>query len=202
MIDLASLALTPSIEVVSDPAQIADGGGVYGIFFDSGQLLLEKAGYLEFDGGFPYSRDGYDLLYVGATGGTLRHRAIQHLVGNSRTSSLRMTVGAILADELILDPVADGSHCYFDFGDGEARLSAWLTSYTKVAVVPCDAPFVEELALLRTVPLPLNISERKRHRFSKYLMTLRAYYAGRPNKRLLRVPATTHLRSSGGASKP
>ena len=119
---------------------------------------------------------------MGATNDSLRRRALQHVVGDSRTSSLRMTVGALLAGDLDLDPVGDGSRTYFNFGDGERRLTQWLCAHTRVAVHPCSQPFAIEKWLLREYAIPLNLSERKRHPFSKYLMALRAVYAGRsPN---------------------
>lgn len=187
MFDVAQLQPLPSHLLVSDPARIPRSGGFYGVFFDSGQLLLERAGYQEFDTRWPFSKEGYDLLYVGATLTDLRHRALQHLVGNSRASTLRMTVGALLARDLALDPVGDGSRTYFDFGDGEQRLSDWLVTHTRLAVHECDDAFGHEKHLLRTVPIPLNITERKKHPFSRYLMTLRSYYAGRPKCALPRL---------------
>ena len=91
-------------------------------------------------------------------------------------------MGALLAGDLCLEPVGDGSRSYFGFGDGERRLTNWLCGNTRVALHPCDQPFVLEKALLRDHAIPLNLSERKRHGFSKYLMALRAVYAGRsPN---------------------
>lgn len=180
MINLAKLDLIPAARLWVDGSLIPASPGVYGIFFDSAQLLLERSGYLEFDSAFPLNRDGFDLLYVGATASDLRIRALQHLVGDSRSSSLRMTVGALLAEELALDPVGDGSRTYFSFGDGERRLSEWLAANTRLAFWECDTPFVLEKHLLRTYPVPFNISDRKRHPFSKYLMSIRAFYAGRP----------------------
>ena len=91
-----------------------------------------------------------------------------------------MTVGALLASHLHLEPVGDGTRTYFDFGDGERRLTDWLCANTRVAVFPCEQPFVIEKSILRNVAVPFNISDRKRHGFSKYLMNLRAVYAGRP----------------------
>lgn len=181
MIDLTSLRPTPAADLLAPAGQMPSEMGVYFIFFDSGQLLLERSGYLEFDDAFPISVDGFDLLYVGATMNRLRDRVKDHLTGNSRASSLRMTVGALLTLELRLEPVGDGSRTYFHFGDGERRLTDWLVSNTRVAFAPSANPFGDEKRVLTSVPVPFNISERKRHPYSKYLMTLRSYFAGRPN---------------------
>ena len=98
-----------------------------------------------------------------------------------------MTVGALLADELALEPVGDGTRTYFSFGDGERRLTEWLCAHTRVAFHSCQDPFALEKELLRFFPIPLNITERKRHPFSKYLMALRAVYAGRPHSQHTRL---------------
>jgi hypothetical protein len=181
MIDLSALRPVPAAELTAPDGGLPLERGVYFIFFDSGQLLLERSGYLEFGDDFPFSKDGFDLLYVGATMSHLRRRVLDHLTGNSRSSSLRMTVGALLTLELGLDPVGDGSRTYFHFGDGERRLTNWLVANTRIACVPSVDPFHEEKQILANAPLPFNISERKRHPYSKYLMTLRSYFAGRPN---------------------
>jgi len=181
MIDLNSLHPIASHALASRPSLAPAERGAYFVFFDSGQLLLERSGYLEFDDAFPFSIDGYDLLYVGATLGQLRARVLDHLTGNSRASSLRMTVGALLTIDLGLEPVGDGTRTYFHFGDGEKRLTDWIVAHTRVAFVPADDPFGIEKSVLASVPVPFNISERKKHAFSKYLMTLRSYFAGRPS---------------------
>ena len=74
MINFQSADLIPSRRVVTDMTLGTDGPGVYGIFFDSGQLLLEKSGYLDFDTEFPLSVDGYDTSPLGPSCGELRHR--------------------------------------------------------------------------------------------------------------------------------
>ena len=188
MLDLNHLNMISSARLAANPSLIPAVPGTYMIFFDSGTLFLEQAGYLDFSAEFPLSIDGFDLLYAGATRDSLRVRALQHVVGDSRSSSLRMTVGALLAHELALEPVGDGTRTYFSFGDGERRLTDWLCAHTRVAVHPCDDPFALEKELLRSFPIPLNITERKRHAYSKYLMALRAVYAGRPHSQ------RTHLR--------
>lgn len=180
MIDLKRLSLTSSHQIASNPTLVPHEPGVYFVFFDSGTCLLEQCGYLEFDDTYPVSVDGYDLLYVGATMRDLRLRLMNHLTGNSRASSLRMTLGALLSEELHLEPVGDGTRTYFDFGDGERRLTDWIGAHTRVGFQACSNPFAIEKQLLKSIAAPLNITDRKRHAFSKYLMNLRGYYAGRP----------------------
>lgn len=188
MLDLNTLSPIPSSRLVVDAGLLPSEPGTYFVFFDSGQLLLERSGYLEFDQSYPFNLDGFDLLYVGATADSLRLCAMQQVVGDSRSSSLRMTVGALVADDLNLDPVGDDSRTYFNFGDGERRLTEWLCAYTRVAVHVTDQPFVVEKMLLRSLTVPFNISDRKRHPYSKYLTNLRALYAGWPKTERTSVP--------------
>ena len=199
MIHINTLKPVSSAALANNPLLIPEQAGTYAVFFDSGTCLLERSGYLDFDQAFPPNLDGFDLLYVGATSDSLRRRALQHVVGDSRTSSLRMTVGALLAGDLDLEPAGDGSRTYFNFGDGERRLTQWLCAHTRVAVHPSSQPFAIEKWLLREYAIPLNLSERKRHPFSKYLMALRAVYAGRSanaahsfRTRLDQVPVPTN----------
>ena len=201
MIDIYTLEPVSSATLANNPLLIPDEPGAYAVFFDSGTCFLERSGYLDSDKAFPPALGCFELLYVGATADSLRRRALQHVSGDSRTSSLRMTVGALLAADLDLEPVGDESRSYFNFGDGERRLTNWLCEHARVAVHPCVQPFVLEKALLRQHAIPLNLSERKRHSFSKYLMALRAVYAGRPGSthcaRPMRSPAE-HLPTSAG----
>ena len=187
MIDLKTLSLAPAHRLLVNSALIPEEAGTYLVFVDSRQPLLERCGYLEFDKALPASIDGFNLMYVGATGDNLRSRVMAHLYGNTRGSSLRMTLGVLLADELGLEPVGDPHRSYFEFGDGELRLTDWLRANTRIAWHVSDEPFVTEKELLRSLPIPLNITDRKRHAFSRYLMALRCVYAGRPRSATGRV---------------
>ena len=196
MLDFNSVGLHPAQDVVSNSALGAKTRGVYGIFFDRKELLLERSGYLEFDNKLPMEVDDHHLLYIGASIDPLRRRVLTHLTGNSKGSSLRMTLGALLTEELLLDPIAGPSRGYYDFGHGEARLSEWIVRSTRIGFYPSDDPYDLERHILQSVPLPLNIDQRKKHRFSRYLLMLRGYYSARPKQRgrlpveWLRTPGT------------
>jgi hypothetical protein len=154
--------------------------GVYFVFFDAKEMILERSGYYEFDRAKPLVNDGHELLYTGASLDPLRRRVLDHLTGNTKGSSLRMTAGVLMTTELGLDPVAAPNRTYFDFGDGEQRLTDWLLAKTRVATVADDDPYYLEHKVLTSTPMPLNISERRRHPYSKYLMNLRSLFAARP----------------------
>jgi hypothetical protein len=84
-------------------------------------------------------RDGSTLLYIGiapkappANGArsstqTLRHRIRYHISGNAEGSTLRLTLGCLLAEKLGIELRRVGSGKRITFADGEAKLSAgWL----------------------------------------------------------------------------
>ena len=172
--------LVPSRVAAEEFDRLAGSGGLYAIFSDPAQLLLERSGYMEFDQRPLLNVGGFDLLYLGATVGSLRQRVRCHLCGDSRGSSFRQSIGALLADELNLDPESFAGQSGFGFGEGEPRLTKWLMDHTAVVAVPCEDPFRLERELLINNPAPLNITGRRRHRFAKYLTSLKQLYCRRP----------------------
>jgi hypothetical protein len=198
MINLENLEPLAAAAVASERAASMNAPGVYAVFFNQSTQLVERSGYLQFDRQRPFSKDGYDLLYVGASLDPVSRRVMEHLVGNTKGSSLRMTVGALMTIDLGIDPVGVKGRNYFDFGfDGEERLTDWFLANTRVASVASREPFREEQDLITTTALPFNINERRRHPFSKYLMSLRAVIAGRPAKASAAVSLATVLPLSG-----
>jgi hypothetical protein len=191
MTHFPTLKPLPAREIVSRSAELLGNPGVYLVLFDPKAQLLERSGYYDFDRSKPLATpDGYQLLYAGASRDPLRRRVLEHLTGNTKGSSLRMTIGALIGNELGLDPVGSRNRTYFDFGDGEQRLTDWMLAHTRVAVVATDDPFPLERAVLATTPVPLNISERRRHPYSKFLMNLRAVLA-------CRRPSTVRVMPTG-----
>ena len=174
--------LRPSADIVAERgAALERADGVYFIFFDALEGLLQRLlPAIIFNPDRPYSQEGYELLYVGASVDPLSRRVLEHLDGNTNGSSLRMTVGALMRPELGLEPVTTPRRNYFDFGsDGEARLTDWMLAHTRVATAASAQPYVDERELLTTIPVPFNINERRRLPFSKYLMAQRAVMAGK-----------------------
>jgi hypothetical protein len=179
MSKLLPVALHPSRSVVDDETIGRDVRGVYGIFFAEEERVLERCGYLDFDDRMPVVVDGAHLLYVGASVDPLRRRVLSHLTGNTKGSSLRMTLGALFADDLDLDPISNPRRNYYEFGFGENRLSDWIIGNTSVGFYASDDPYGAERRILTSVAVPLNIDWRKKHRYSRFLMNLRGVVCGR-----------------------
>ena len=86
------------------------------------------------------------LLYVGQAGATrwpsgaksaatlLSRIGTQHIRGNARSSTFRLTVSSLLADRLSLVPVKGGK---LD-PDSNAQVSAWIADHLRVVIAPFD----------------------------------------------------------------
>jgi hypothetical protein len=131
--------------------------------------------------------DGVPLLYVGispkappANGGapsrqTIRSRIRYHYRGNAAGSTLRLTLGCLLADELGIALRRVGSGTRMTFGrEGEANLSAWMAGHARVVWTAHDRPWELEEQLIRTLVLPLNLDQNRHSPFHQTLSALRA----------------------------
>jgi len=113
-----------------------------------------------------------DLLYIGAAR-DLRVRIASHIKNASSGSSFRMTLGAVLREELGLSIHRHLGKLSFDFGQTEARLTDWLSENTRFRFWPVDEPFTVERALITHSSGALNIDGRKDRGAVALLMDLR-----------------------------
>ncbi|MFM8387046.1 MAG: GIY-YIG nuclease family protein [Planctomycetia bacterium] len=151
-------------------------------------------------------RDGpWTLLYVGIapsaprahgapSRATLRSRLRQHTAGNAEGSTLRLTLGCLLADGLGLALEARGARGRLGFGAaGEQRLSAWMARHARVRWVEDAQPWLLEEQLLRALDLPLNLDGNEHHPFHGPLSHVRAQ---------ARQRARAGWRAAGGGALP
>ena len=92
---------------------------------------------------------------------------------------MRLTLGCLLSDELGLQLRRVGSGNRLTFCDGEKRLSDWLAENALVAWEVTPEPWLLEEALIKAVPLPLNLDQNASHAFCSTL----AEYDGLLTKR-------------------
>lgn len=124
-----------------------------------------------------FVRDGRAVLYVGISPGkpnskeTLRSRLRFHYNGHAEGSTLRLTLGCLLEEELGTVLCSSGKRMMF--GAAEARLSQWMAANTAVTWVEYDQPHVLERHLLETMQLPLNIDHNSSHPFCDTLRSVR-----------------------------
>ncbi len=152
--------------------------GVYAWWFDGDLPIVPRGGCL--------SNGHHNMLYVGIAppqpSGKLagrvppmnRRLVRNHLQGSIRTSTLRQTLAALLADRggftFSRDPRGKPRMQMRD----EQWLSAWMIEHACLSFVHTDDPWSLEETLIRTGPsLPLNLS-MSQHPFRKILSTMRS----------------------------
>jgi len=164
-------------EVLSRPSPVPRAPGVYAWYFDSVPERVPTTGCRRHEGSW--------LLYVGissgrsrtpdASGGrqTLFTRVRAHFRGNAEGSTLRRTLGCLLADTLGIELRRVGNGQRMTFADGEARLDAWMDAHARVAWVAHPEPRTIEHLCLESLSLPLNLESNTGHPFHAPLTELR-----------------------------
>jgi hypothetical protein len=153
------------------PERVPDVPGIYAIFLKDSERLLQRWGFFELEQLEPIRLMEATLFYIGSSN-NLRRRLKSHFGRNSKGSSFRMTLGLLLTDELSLRVRITEDRPYFGFDD-EARLANWIGEYAIVMVRPCASHTALEARLVRRLPLPLNIAERRRQPLARHLLALR-----------------------------
>src|SRR3954453_12418557 len=96
----------------------------------------------------------------------LRKRIETHYTGNAEGSTLRKTLGVLLADELGIQLRRVGSGKRRTFGPaGEAALSQWMAENAFVSWLVRDEPWVLEEELIASLDVPLNLQGNAHNHF-------------------------------------
>lgn len=163
-------------EVLSRPSPVPRSPGVYAWYFrglDSVPSISSP------------KADGFRLLYVGISPSapprngkapslqSLHHRIRYHFSGNAEGSTLRLTLGSLLAKELGIELRRVGSGKRMTFSTGETRLSEWIEENARVVWQVCEAPWKTEEELISTLDLPLNLDQNSHHGFHQQLSQIR-----------------------------
>jgi hypothetical protein len=159
-------------EVLSRPCPVPAKRGVYAWYFSAIPNGVPTDGCL--------SVTGHTLLYVGispkneSSSQNLRKRITYHYRGNAEGSTLRLTLGVLLAQQsdFPLRRVGSGNRMTLTHL-GEQWLDQWMAEHAKICWVEDTAPWVLEDELLRQVSLPLNLQGNSHHGFSARLSELR-----------------------------
>ena len=158
--------------VLSKPSPVPAVRGVYAWFFK------------EIPSGVPVDgcivRDGLTLLYVGispkndTSGENLRKRITYHFRGNAEGSTLRLSLGILLAEksDYPLRRVGSGKRMTFTHM-GEQWLDDWLEENAFVCWIEHQTPWEIERELLSALSLPLNIQDNQHHPFATKLSDMR-----------------------------
>lgn len=90
---------------------------------------------------------------------TLRKRIRDHYRGNASGSTLRLTLGSLLAPELGLQLRRVGRTERLTFSDGELALSEWMDEHSRVCWYIDPEPWLIESKLISELNLPLNLDQ-------------------------------------------
>ena len=150
---LLSLRITAGRdEALTRPCPIPATPGVYAWYFDRAPAGVPtqdchttEAGTLLYVGISPKapSKDG-----LRQSRQNLRTRIRYHYRGNAAGSTLRLSLGSLLVDELGIGLRRVGSGQRLTFSDGEARISEWMSAHTRVCWLPTDKPWEAESNLI------------------------------------------------------
>jgi hypothetical protein len=156
-------------ELIARNCPIPSENGIYGWYFDAlPHPDISAVGT---------SVAGRSLLYVGIAPGrpgsasNLRKRLRIHLSGTARRSTLRLSLGSLLAERLELQAVPNSGGV--DFGGGEREISEWLDAHARVAWFQCAEPWLIEAEVVRTLGVPLNRGHNQSHPFYPTMGELR-----------------------------
>jgi len=160
------LDYSPTATRILQPAQLARTvsasaapreKGIYSWWFTSGSLRVPDAPY--------ETTNGFELLYVGIAPSSatsksmLRPRLVRHATGDASRSTLRLTLGVLLAHELDLTlGIHEGRPNWGPHG--EAKLSRWMSEHARIAWTVHLEPWTVEDELLADATLALNIDGR------------------------------------------
>lgn len=195
--DAAALLLRPCYlftreEVLANPCPVPAEAGVYAWYFDDVPARVPTDGCV--------TLDHHTLLYVGISPGkpptngrgpsrqTVRTRLRYHYRGNAYGSTLRLTLGSLLADDLGIELRLVGSGTRLTFGAGEAQLSDWMSRHARVCWLETSEPWLLEHDLLKHHVLPLNLDQNSHSPFRRTLSSIRG--AQRAKARTLPVLST------------
>ena len=163
-------------EVLSNPCPVTRVNGVYAFFFK------EVPPGVPVDGCFTH--DGLTLLYIAGSPDkkgkanstqTLQQRVRYHFKGNADGSTLRRSLGILLAKEsgYPLRRVGSGKKMTLT-NKGEQCLDRWMQENAFVTWIENEEPWDLENQLLNSLSIPLNIQGNKHHPYASLLAQIRS----------------------------
>ena len=171
MLGLDAFLKSPTLwrrnEVLARPSPVPKARGIYAWYFRTVPPMVPVVG--------AHMVDSYSLLYIGIapssddSRSTLRSRLRSHFRGNASSSTLRLTLGCLLADSLGLRLTRQDSGRFTLASEGEALLSEWLEENAAVAWTSHERPWLAERGLIQQFKTPLNLAGNAEHPFAATL---------------------------------
>ena len=159
-------------EIFCRPNPVLQRAGIYACYFKRFPYRIPVKGCINIG--------NLTLFYLGISPAQehsrnhLRNRIRTHYRRNASASTLRLTLGCLLAAQLNIKLQRTGRTERLTFCDGEKTLSNWLAENMFVVWTTCDKPWERELNLINKLSLPLNIQHNANHPFHGTLMNIRA----------------------------
>ena len=153
------------------PCPIPADSGIYAWYFKQFPAIIPFQNCHQYN--------DYTLLYVGIapsrpnSSNNLRKRIKQHYRGNAYGSTLRLSLGCLLAEELGIELRRVGSGKRMTFSSDESILSDWMEQNAVVTWVQHPVPWVLEEELIQQLSLPLNLRGNENHPFYAKLSAVR-----------------------------
>ena len=162
-------------EVLSKPSPVPTESGLYAWYFADIPSAVPVEGCLK--------SDGKTLLYLGISPDksskpnstqNLNKRVTYHYRGNAEGSTLRRTLGILLADSsgYTLRRVGSGRRMTLTHS-GEDWLNEWMEANAFVCWITHERPWEIEEDLIASTSVPLNIRGNQSHPFYPSLRVLR-----------------------------
>ncbi|TCM41762.1 GIY-YIG nuclease family protein [Kribbella sp. VKM Ac-2568] len=151
-------------DVLTRPCPVPAISGVYAWYFDQPPPHVPTQGC--------HITAAGALLYVGispkappkdgrAGSRPLRSRIRYHFRGNAYGSTLRLTLGSLLSEELGIQLRRVGSGQRMAFGHDEAVVSDWMAHHAHECRAATATPWLLESRLIHNLVLPLNLDQNK-----------------------------------------
>jgi hypothetical protein len=164
-------------DLLANSSLVPKAGGLYFWFFKEAPPDVPLNGCVSFG--------GKTLLYAGISPKsppqngkppstqTLRDRVRYHLKGNAEGSTLRLSLGVLLSEQLGIQLRRVGSGKRMTFHDGEYLLNKWLDDNAFVGWLEHKEPWVIEAEAIQQISLPINLEGNNHHPFQETLKALR-----------------------------
>jgi hypothetical protein len=155
-------------DILDNPKQIPDRAGIYYWYFKENSIPhlinLHKC---------KKAHDNFLLMYVGISPGranssqTLQTRVLKkHLGGPAHTSTLRLSLGCLLAETLGIQLRLIGNEDNVKFfsadeGDGEKDLTEWMKNNALISWEEVNEPWNIEAEIIKIGFFPLNLDDNE-----------------------------------------
>ncbi len=104
---------------------------------------------------------------------TIRSRIRSHFKADASRSTLRLTLGCLLARQLGIE-LRVGCGDRINFGAGERAIDEWMDRCALLCWVKCAEPWKVEEEAISSISLPLNLDQNSHHRFCAKLSQIRS----------------------------